>query len=333
MSMAARIALYIQIGGVEQVRIRGGFQRRDGPVRVALVAPEDIGEDRASSTGCPIASNSSARRRARTSGAAVTKIFTSASGQMTVPMSRPSSTAPGGWRRSRAARRPARRAPRESPRRSRRLRRSPGTLSAISSSWRRIERPRGGNRGGGVVGPMPAVEHGLGHRAIEQAGVEMAQPVMRREPLAERALAGRRRPVDRDDHADESAPSARISSAKPGKLVAMKALSSTRTGVLAREAHHQRRHGDAVIHVGRHHAAAGGRALAVHDQVVALDLDGDAIDAQHLGGRGEPVAFLDPQFRSGRACASCLRQRRRRPRASDIRRSSTARAPPARRRP
>ncbi len=35
------------------------------------------------------------RRRARSSGVAVTKIFTSASGAITVPMSRPSITAPG----------------------------------------------------------------------------------------------------------------------------------------------------------------------------------------------------------------------------------------------
>jgi hypothetical protein len=36
------------------------------------------------------------RRRARTSGEAVTNSFTSASGHTMVPMSRPSSTAPGG---------------------------------------------------------------------------------------------------------------------------------------------------------------------------------------------------------------------------------------------
>ena len=56
--------------------------------------------------------SSRARRRARTSGVAVTKIFTSALGQITVPMSRPSSTAPGGaaanscWKLNSAARTP-----------------------------------------------------------------------------------------------------------------------------------------------------------------------------------------------------------------------------------
>ena len=68
---------------------------------------------------------------------------------------------------------------------------------------------------------MAGIEQRLGHRAIEQAGVEMAQAVMRGEPLAERALAGRRRSVDGDDHA-RSAPRPRIIGTKPGKLVAMK---------------------------------------------------------------------------------------------------------------
>ena len=37
-------------------------------------------------------------------------------------------------------------------------------------------------------------------------------------------------------------------------------------------------------------------AFAVHDQVVALDLDVDAVDAQQRGRRGEPIGFLDPQL-------------------------------------
>ena len=54
-------------------------------------------------------------------------------------------------------------------------------------------------------------------------------------------------------------PSPRISSTKPGKLVAMNAASSTCTGFSLRGAQHQRRHGDAVIHVGLDQAAAGRR--------------------------------------------------------------------------
>ncbi len=112
----------------------------------------------------------------------------------------------------------------------------------------------------------------------------------------------------------------------------MKAASSTRDRLVARKPHHQRRHRQPVIHMGRDHAAAGRAALALHDQVVALDLDRDAIDAQHVGGRGEAVGFLHPQFAAGRASASCLPRTTPAPRGSDIRRSSRARAPPAHRR-
>src|ERR1039458_868835 len=95
---------------------------------------------------------------------------------------------------------------------------------------RRVERLGGGNRGGFVVRAAASIEHALRHRAIDQPGVEMAQSVMRGQPFAERALARGRRSVDGDDH-DRSAPSERISSTKPGKLVAMKAPSSMRTGL------------------------------------------------------------------------------------------------------
>ena len=73
----------------------------------------DIGEHTASNAIGHAALAPAARRSgaaARTSGEAVTKIFTSASGQMTVPMSRPSSTAPARraakprWKSSSAAR-------------------------------------------------------------------------------------------------------------------------------------------------------------------------------------------------------------------------------------
>ena len=65
---------------------------------------------------------------------------------------------------------------------------------------RRVDCPRG--RGGlhGIVEAMAAGTQRLRHRAIEQPGVEMAQPIMGGEPLAQRALARSRRSVDRDDH-------------------------------------------------------------------------------------------------------------------------------------
>ncbi len=44
------------------------------------------------------------------------------------------------------------------------------------------------------------------------------------------------------------------------------------------------------------HAAAGRLTLALHDQIVALDLDLDAVAAQHRGGAFEPVGFLDAEL-------------------------------------
>ncbi len=37
--------VYIQMRGIEQVRIWRGFQRGDGPLRVALVPAQDVGQD------------------------------------------------------------------------------------------------------------------------------------------------------------------------------------------------------------------------------------------------------------------------------------------------
>ena len=191
MSMAARNGgVYIQMRGIEQVRVRRLLRagRRRGACRARRGAGcrPDIG---LVGRARPAARYSAARRRARTSGVAVTKIFASASGQITVPMSRPSSTAPGGcaaksrWKSSSAARTSGM---------------AETTEAASPIAWRlqrgliearRIERLGGGDRRRRVVGLLAGIEHRLGDRAIDQPGVEMAQAVMRGEPLAERALA------------------------------------------------------------------------------------------------------------------------------------------------
>src|SRR5688572_33211302 len=103
------------------------------------------------------------------------------------------------------------------------------TLERHFVERRRIERVRSGDRPGLIVRRMACIEQRLGHCTVEQAGVEMPKPVMRRETLAKRALAGSGRPIDCDDH-ERSAPRLRIMSANPGKLVAMNAASSTFTG-------------------------------------------------------------------------------------------------------
>src|SRR5712692_5786920 len=96
----------------------------------------------------------------------------------------------------------------------------------------RIEGLRCGDRARDIIERVAGVKHRLGHRPVEQPGIEMTQPVMGGETLAERSLAGGGRTVDGDNHS-RSPPSPRMRSAKPGKLVAMKAASSTVTGLSA----------------------------------------------------------------------------------------------------
>src|SRR5215831_2480516 len=96
----------------------------------------------------------------------------------------------------------------------------------------RIEGLRRSDRSRDIIELVARVKHRLRHRAIEQPGIEMPQPVMGCEALPKGSLAGRRRTVDGDDHS-RSPPSPRMRSAKPGKLVAMKAASSTLTGLSA----------------------------------------------------------------------------------------------------
>ena len=86
-------------------------------------------------------------------------------------------------------------------------------LSAASSNRAGSSARAAATARAAIVEPLAGVEQRLRHRPVEQPGVEMAQPVMGGEPLAERALAGRRRSVDGDDH-DRSALRGRASSAR-----------------------------------------------------------------------------------------------------------------------
>ena len=56
--------------------------------------------------------------------------------------------------------------------------------------------------------------------------------------------------------------------------------SSTVTGFSAGQAHGEKAHGDAVIHMGGDRAAARHLGHAVHGQVVAAFVEGDAIGVQ-----------------------------------------------------
>jgi hypothetical protein len=162
-------------------------------------------------------------------------------------MSRPSSTAPSApsakrrCQDSRAARTSGTEETREaaSP-----IARSRRRGSESRSAERAEAAPRGRRR---IVEVGALVDQGERDGAIEQAGIEMRQPVMQGEALCERALARGGRAVDGDDEGAVSlhgaiirdhaaapssmrAPSASMVGRKLGKLVAIIAPSSTGDG-------------------------------------------------------------------------------------------------------
>ena len=129
----------------------------------------------ASSASSPRLRASRVRRRARTAGSATTKIFTSASGQITVPISRPSSTAPGGfaanwrWNSTNASRTRGMAETTEAACR-------PRGTSGLDCRRFRDRAPRGADRGGLILQVGSGADQRMGHRAIDHPGVEMAQP-------------------------------------------------------------------------------------------------------------------------------------------------------------
>ena len=162
----------------------------------------------------PFSINCLCRRSARDSALAVRNTLSTASGKTTVPMSRPSATSPGA-RRSRAA---GRAAPRAAPdrRRSGRPRRRPTRRGSRRSRPRpptRMRPPRSA--------PASAVRQRRQRRLVSRgrrrrAAPPARQPVQRhrnrgsasrarRHALGDRALAGRGRPVDRDQRHRRSA--------------------------------------------------------------------------------------------------------------------------------
>src|SRR5262249_23372422 len=63
-----------------------------------------------------------------------------------------------------------------------------------------VKPPRDRDRALDIIQSMPGIDQPLSHCAVDQPSVEVAKPVVGGEPLAERSLAGSRRPVDGDDH-------------------------------------------------------------------------------------------------------------------------------------
>src|SRR5262245_41091817 len=70
----------------------------------------------------------------------------------------------------------------------------------VEGRW--IERPRGASCTGHVIERLAGVEHRLRHRAVDQAGVEVPEAEMARQPFPQRPLARRRRSIDGNNHGD-----------------------------------------------------------------------------------------------------------------------------------
>src|SRR5215467_8235985 len=222
--------VYIQMRGVEQVRIRRGFQGGHRPLAVALVPASDVGQDIGLVDAIPgllqfdgATVRAHLRRRGdedlhvrvgEDDGSDVATVEHGAGGRASeTALKRQHRLAHLGDGRDQRSRRAHRLAL------ERRLVETGG-----------IDRLGGGHRARAIVGGVAGIEQGFRHRAVDQPGVEVAQAIVGGELLAERPLARGRRPVDRDDH-ERSAPSPHIKAEKPGKLVAMMAASSTRTGL------------------------------------------------------------------------------------------------------
>ena len=151
-------------------------ERGRGARAVALVPAEDVGQHVGLADALP--------RRPEFQGAPAgphlrrggDEYLHSASGQMTVPMSRPSSTAPGGVAAKIALKVEQRRAHLGDRGHHRGGLADRVAFSAASSKRAGSSALAAAIAARPVVGAQAGVEHGLRHRPIQQPGVEMAQP-------------------------------------------------------------------------------------------------------------------------------------------------------------
>ena len=153
-----------------------------------------------SSAGSPRAFSSRVRRLARTSGVATTNSFTSAPGAITVPISRPSSTAPGAWSRIDAESSSKPGAPRG-------IAATTEAASVIGCAFSDFSSNLVGSSATAAAMARPAssrriagVEHRFRHRPVDQTGVEMMQAIHSASRLGDRALARGGRSIDGDNH-------------------------------------------------------------------------------------------------------------------------------------
>src|SRR5580700_1540121 len=222
--------VYTQMSGVEQVRVWGGLQGGGGTPGIALVAAQEVGQNLLFVrlfAPCPQLDDAAGgpHLRARDNE----QLYVRTGGDHGADIAAVEHGA-GGFH-GKLALIAHQRLAHLRDRRDHRRRLGDGLqFQGIVIEFPRIERHRCFDGAGGVVKRIAGIEHRFAHRAVEQPGIEVMQPVDLREVPRDRALTRRRRSVDGYDH-DKSAPSPRISSTKSGKLVAMNVPSSICTGL------------------------------------------------------------------------------------------------------
>src|SRR5580704_9234697 len=217
--------VYTQMSGVEQVRVRGGLQGGGGAPGIALVAAQEVGQNLflvRLFAPCPQLQH--AAGGAHFGAGDDEQLYVGAGGYDGADIAAVEHGA-GGFHGKLALVAHQCLAHLGDRRDHRRRLGDDLQFQGIIVEFLRIERHRRFDGARSVVERIAGIEHRLAHGAIEQPGVEMMQPVDLGEVPRDRALARGGRSVDGDDH-DKSAPSPRISSTKPGKLVAMNVPSS-----------------------------------------------------------------------------------------------------------
>ena len=247
-------------------------------------------------------------------------------------MSRPSRTAPPGRvAKSRCSVDRAPAALRELQRRSRPPRPCRGRATHFRRSRSAPGRARRRQRRH-VSKILPVLHERAGRRPIEQAGIEMRQAEMLGQPARQSAFAGRRRTSIATIM--KTAPRGFASEDwKVGKLVAIIAASSIAIGAWRGKPETQKTHRNAMIEMRRRKPPPGTSPSPppTMRSSPSIDASTPAAEVHRRPPRGGRIP--SPAIPTAHAFAS--RPKRTRPprRESDIRRSSTAPAPPAHRRP
>src|SRR5271154_679161 len=194
-----------EMGRVELDRVVGWAQRRGGAPGVAGVAADDVGQNRlvVGLFAAPDQFERAALRpRRRAGGDEDLHVCFRTDDRADVPAVEDRAAWPGCERALRLDERRANAGHRRNDGRS---------LAHLACAQRRIveiaeaQSPRSRNRRGFVVKVAVVSDEGGRDRAVKQPGIEMRQPVMRRNPARDRAFTRGRGAVDGDDHREPPA--------------------------------------------------------------------------------------------------------------------------------